>query len=265
MNHQALNRAMVFSPIKNEKHHLREEERAMKKYRIVFCVLCISAFLVAGIAGASSVEEGEKLLTEGFRTFQKEPLVKARAIFEEKLKEKENDFKALYLLARSLNGLAYVEELNGNKEVALDLVEEAVKYGEQSVNYEGNFSDSHRLLATLYGRLIALKGGSAGAIYAPMNEQQFQEALGLDPKNAKAYLELGIARAFTPPQWGGDIDEGIQAMEKAISIDPDFDMAYYYLGRSLLMKKDQAGAKEILQKGLKVNPHNAFIRKALEE
>jgi len=237
----------------------------MKKYRIVFGFLCISAFLVAGIAGASTLEEGEKLLAEGFRTFQKEPLVKARAIFEEKLKEKENDFKVLYLLARSLNGLAYVEELNGNKEAALNLVEEAVKYGEDSVNYEGNFSDSHRVLATLYGRLIALKGGSSGAIYAPMNEQQFQEALGLDPKNAKAYLELGIARAFTPPQWGGDIDEGIQAMEKAISIDPDFDMAYYYLGRSLLMKKDKAGAKEILQKGLKVNPHNAFIKKALEE
>jgi len=216
------------------------------------------------MAGAGSLEEGEKLLTEGFRTFQKGPLLKAKAIFEEKLKEKEDDFKVLYLLARSLNGLAYVEELNGNKDAALNLVEEAVKYGEQSINYEGYFSDSHRLLATLYGRLIALKGGRAGAIYAPMNEQQFQEALGLDPKNAKAYLELGIARAFTPPQFGGDIDEGIQAMEKAISIHPNFDMAYYYLGRSLIMKKDKARAKEVLQKGLKVNPHNGFIKKLLD-
>lgn len=237
----------------------------MKKHRIIFCVLCISALLVGGMAWAAPLEEGEKLLTEGFRTFQKEPLVKARAIFEEKLKEKEDDFKVLYLLARSLNGLAYVEELNGNKDAALNLIEAAVKYGEQSVNYEGYFSDSHRLLATLYGRLIALKGGRAGAIYAPMNEQQFQEALGLDPKNAKAHLEMGIARAFTPSQFGGDIDEGIQAMEKAISIDPNFDMAYYYLARSLMMKNDKAGAKEILQKGLKVNPHNPFIKKALEE
>jgi tetratricopeptide (TPR) repeat protein len=224
----------------------------------------MSVLLIGGLTWAASVEEGEKLLSEGFRTYQKEPFIKAKAIFEEKLKQMKDDPKLLYLLARSINGLSYVEQLNDNKEGALSLVQEALKYGEQSVNLEGYFSDSHRLLATLYGRMIAFKGGMAGAMYSPMNEQQYEEALGLDPKNAKAYLEKGIARANTPPQFGGDIEEGIQAMEKAISIDPNFDLAYFYLGRAFIKKGDKAKAKGVLQNGLKVNPANGFIKKLLD-
>jgi tetratricopeptide (TPR) repeat protein len=58
---------------------------------------------------------------------------------------------------------------------------------------------------------------------------------------------------------------GIQAMEKALSINPNLDMAYYHLGRAILKKGDKGKAKEILQKGLQVNPSNGFIKRGLEK
>jgi tetratricopeptide (TPR) repeat protein len=238
----------------------------MKKFRWIFCALSITLLISGALTFAGLKDEGETLLTQGLKHFEKEPLLKARAIFEEHLKTKEKDPRLLYLLASSINGLAYVEELQEEKEVALDLVLLAVKQAETAVDLDPNVSEYHCLLATLYGRIIYLKGGTAAITYGPMNEQQFQEALGLDPNNAMAHLEYGIARANTPPQFGGDLAEGIREMEKAISLDSGLDMAYYYLGKVILTKKhDEKRAREIWTKGLEANPHNAFIKKALKE
>jgi tetratricopeptide (TPR) repeat protein len=238
----------------------------MKKFRWIFCALSITLLISGALTFADAEDEGEKLLNQGFKRFEKEPLLKARAIFEEQLKSKERDPRLLYLLARSINGLAYVEELQEDEDAALDLALLAVEHAETAANLAPNVSEYHRLLATLYGRIIYLKGGAAAITYGPMNEQQFQEALGLDPNNARAHLEYGIARANTPPQFGGDLAEGIREMEKAISLDPGLDMAYYYLGKVIFNKKqDEKRAREVWTQGLEANPHNAFIKKALEE
>jgi tetratricopeptide (TPR) repeat protein len=238
----------------------------MKAFRCIFYVLFIPLLISGALTFAGTVDEGEQLLGQGLKRFDQETLLRAKAIFEEQLKSKERDPRLLYLLARSINGLAYVEELQENQNAALELILQAVKQAETAADLAPNVSEHHRLLATLYGRLIYLKGGAAAITYGPMNEQQFQEALGLDPNNARAHLEYGIARANTPPQFGGDLAEGISEMKKAISLDPGLDMAYYYLGKVLSTKKqDEKRAREIWTRGLEVNPHNGFIKKALEE
>jgi tetratricopeptide (TPR) repeat protein len=42
-------------------------------------------------------------------------------------------------------------------------------------------------------------------------------------------------------------------------------MAYYHLGRAFLKKGDKEKAKEALQKGLRINPSNGFIKRELEK
>jgi tetratricopeptide (TPR) repeat protein len=236
----------------------------MKRKRILIgLLLCV--FILAGLALADPMEEGKKSLAEGLRTLQKEPLLRAKDNFEELLKSKKDDPKLYYLLAQSLDGLAYAEELQGNKDGAFALIEEGVKAAKRSTELDDTFSDSHRLLATFYGRIIAIKGGMMGAMYGSQNEDEIQRALQLDSQNAQAHLELGIARVNTPPQFGGDIEVGIKAMEKALSINPNLDMAYYHLGRAFLKKGDKGKAKEALQKGLQINPSNGFIKRELEK
>lgn len=247
-----------------QRHFLRKEGIMTKKKGIIFLGLLLAIFSLKGSALADPLEEGKKFLTEGLRTFQKEPLLKARINFEESLKAKKDDPKLYYLFAQSLNGLAYVEELQGNKDGAFALIEEGVKAGKRSTELDDSFSDAHRLLATFYGRMIAIKGGMMGAMYGSQNEDEIQRALQLDNQNAQAHLELGIARINTPPQFGGDIEVGIKAIEKALSIDPNLDMAYYHLGRAFLKKGDKGKAQEILQKGLQINPANGFVKRELD-
>jgi tetratricopeptide (TPR) repeat protein len=235
----------------------------MKRGIIFFGILSL-LLIFAGLALGDSLEEGRKNLVVGLRTFQKEPLLKARSNFEELLKANPNDPKLYYLLAVSLNGLAYVEELKGNKDGAFSLIEEGVKAAKRSTELDDSFSDFHRLLATFYGRIIAIKGGMTGALYGSQNEDEIQRALQLDGQNAQAHLELGISRANTPPQFGGDLEVGIQTMEKALSINPKLDMAYYHLGRALLKKGEKERAREVLKKGLETNPGNGFIKRQLD-
>lgn len=244
----------------------REQEGGMvMKGQKIFYGLLIVLLLMPGFGWANSLEEGRQFLSEGLRTFQKEPFLKARNTFEGLVKANPNDPKIYYLLAQSYNGLSYVEELAGNKDGASNLIEEGVKVAKKSVELNDSSSDSHCLLASFYGRLIALKGGMAGMTYGPLNEEEIQKALRLNTQNANAHLELGISRVNTPPQFGGDLEVGVKSIEKAISLDPKLDMAYYHLGRALMKKGEKERAREVLQKGLQINPANGFIKRALEK
>jgi tetratricopeptide (TPR) repeat protein len=245
----------------------RIEQRGgmVMKRQKVFYGLLLFLLLMGGFAWAGSLEEGKKFLSEGVRTFQKEPLLKARSTFEGLVKANPNDPKIHYLLSQSFNGLSFVEELVGNKDGASSLIEEGVKVAKKSVELNDSSSDSHCLLASLYGRLIAQKGGMAGMTYGPLNEEEIQKALRLDPQNPQAHLELGISRVNTPPQFGGDLEVGVKSIEKAISIDPKLDMAYYHLGRALMKKGEKERAKEVLKKGFQINPNNGFIKRELEK
>jgi tetratricopeptide (TPR) repeat protein len=236
------------------------------KRGIVFFGILVFLLLFGGWALSNdSLEEGKKTLAEGLQTFQKSTLLKARNIFEEILKTKPDYPKIHYYLAQSIDGLAYAEEFEGNKDGAYGLIEEGVKAAKRSVELDDSYSDGHRTLATFYGRIIAIKGGMTGAMYGSLNEEEIQRALQLDSENAKAHLELGISRANTPPQFGGDLDVGIKEMEEAIRIDPKLDMAYYHLGRALTKKGEKDRGKEVLRKGLGINPSNGFIKRELDK
>jgi len=227
--------------------------------------ILVSILVFAGLVLSDPLEQGKVSLAEGLRTFQKVSLQKAKGTFEEGLKEKPNDPQLHYFLAQSIDGLAYAEELEGNKDKAYALIEEGVKAAKRSLELDDSSSDAHRILAALYGRIIAIKGGMTGAMYGSLNEEEIQRALQLDSGNAQAHLELGISRANTPPQFGGDLEVGIKEMEEAIRMNPKLDMAYYHLGRALLKKGEKGRAKEVLQKGLQTNPANGFIKRELEK
>ncbi len=236
----------------------------MKRTTIIACV-CLLSLLTFRPVWAESLDEGRKLLSEGFRTIQKDPLIRARSNFEGLAKANPKDPKVYYLLAQAFNGLSLVEELGGSKDEASSLIEEGVKAAKKSVELDESSSDSHCLLASFYGRLISLKGGMAGMTYGPINEEEIQKALKLDPQNPQAYLELGISRANTPPQFGGDLEVGIKAIEKAIHLNPRLDMAYYHLGKALIKKGEKEKGKEAYQKGFQINPSNGFIKRELEK
>jgi tetratricopeptide (TPR) repeat protein len=92
--------------------------------------------------------------------------------------------------------------------------------------------------AILYGHAQATGSGDYGAAVANLNE-----ALRLNANFAEAYLELGlIALAQDKAQ------QGIAALEKAVSLDPRLAAAHYRLGLAYQRTGNTAGAKQEIER-----------------
>ena len=88
--------------------------------------------------------------------------------------------------------------------------------------------------AILYGRAQAAGSGDYRAAVANLNQ-----ALRLNANFAEAYLELGLIALAQDK-----VEQGIAALEKAVSLDPRLAAAHYRLGLAYQRTGNTAGAKE---------------------
>jgi protein O-mannosyl-transferase len=79
---------------------------------------------------------------------------------------------------------------------------------------------------------------------------RLNEALALD-RTAHAYATLGMVYGKQ-----GINDQALNAIEEALRLDSNFDMAWAYKGTVLYNKGDKAGAAEAFRKALSLNPQN---------
>ncbi len=88
--------------------------------------------------------------------------------------------------------------------------------------------------------------------------RQFQEALRLDPGDAKTYNNLGAA--FDKK---GQIDEAIRQYQKARQLDPDYAEACYNLGTDLVKRGQLDEAIRQFQEAIRLKPNDADARNNL--
>ena len=95
-----------------------------------------------------------------------------------------------------------------------------------------------------------------GELYFTQNEfdqakEQFIKAIKLEPKNPTPYVNAALACLNTPPEPGQQLEvakEAIQFLEKAIAVDPQFQVAYIQLGQLKLgMAENLESSREVLQ------------------
>jgi hypothetical protein len=98
---------------------------------------------------------------------------------------------------------------------------------------------------------------------------EWKKVLELDPLNAKAQSNLGVAL-----EWQGNLAEGMTHLQKAQEIDPNFGeaqsnfgIAFYYREqfRAALQKSDCDGATAYGNKILAVAPDDAEVKKAFAD
>ena len=58
----------------------------------------------------------------------------------------------------------------------------------------------------------------------------------------------------------GRIDEAMVYLNRAVELDPDYDMGYYSLGDALMKQKKYIQASESYAKSLQIKPQNALAR-----
>jgi len=77
----------------------------------------------------------------------------------------------------------------------------------------------------------------------------FRRAIGIDPKNAQAHVELGIALGKQ-----GKLDEAIESIRRAIELAPELATAHYDLGVAFENHGKQDEAIESYRRAIKFDP-----------
>jgi tetratricopeptide (TPR) repeat protein len=93
----------------------------------------------------------------------------------------------------------------------------------------------------------------------------FGEALSLNGQLPQVHLYLGLARYQGDKQDPQNIQEAMQAILRAVELDPENDVAYYELGQIYREQGIPSKARMMFTRALQVNPNNHLARRALEK
>lgn len=151
---------------------------------------------------------------------------------------------------------------------------EKLKYGNISLAYAKraaalapNNSDAQLSPAISYGKMLPYEGKGEQVAASPLIKAAADRAIKLDPSNDTAWHVLGrwhqslaavsgARRAIGEVLYGklpiGTNAEACACFNKAISLNPSRLRHYIELGRTYAQMGDQADAKKLIQKGLKM-------------
>ena len=76
-------------------------------------------------------------------------------------------------------------------------------------------SEIYVLKSMISGLFVRINPMVNGQKYGPAAAAQLEKAMTLNPENPRVYMQKGITLFFTPAQWGGDKEKGIELMETA--------------------------------------------------
>jgi Flp pilus assembly protein TadD len=118
--------------------------------------------------------------------------------------------------------------------------------------YRVKFDDKNPRLRVDLGRSLAVAGRPNDAL------DQLQEAVKLDPNDARAHYYLGVVHYQL-----NDSKEAKAEFEAAIRVDPEFYLAHGDLGLWHLEQGNIQQAKKCLLRSLELHPHDAVAHNSL--
>ncbi|HAW49611.1 TPA: hypothetical protein DCX16_01470 [bacterium] len=199
-------------------------------------------------------------------TLDEEKMVDIEAILKDYSSKEPDNFLWLYLLSRiHFSFVNLFENVKVDDEKAKEYLEKALDDAKMAIKLESNFSDSYRIAADIYGRLIGFKPPMIyGPIYGPRASKLIKKALELDPNNPEVYLAQGRSYLFTPRVFGGSKKKAIECFKKVSDILPGYHWSYVWQGQAYLKMGRKNEAKEAFEKALSLEPKNFWARHEIE-
>jgi tetratricopeptide (TPR) repeat protein len=236
----------------------------MNAIRLLSLVLTLSLSGIAAAAADShdnpaALQAGEQQLQSGRTSLDEKTLLEARSIFEQCLRQNQNE-RCAYDLASSDSYLAQAKEAHKDNKAAEHWLDSGIEDAKRAIAMNGRSSDAHALLADLYGRKIGFGGMFAGMHYGPKATAETQRAFELDPNNPRAYAVIGRKYLFAPKMFGGDPQKAIESFQKATSLDPHYDEAFVWLAIAYRKNGKEQEAQTALAEALRLNPQSAFAK-----
>ena len=124
-------------------------------------------------------------------------------------------------------------------------------------------AEHYRILATLYGQ--AVTDLMSGLKYGPKAKDAVNKAVEKAPNNAAMYVARGVGNYYLPAQLGGGAPAAIPDFQKAIQLDPKNAEAYLWLGISLRQSNKNAEARQAFTKSLALSPNRVWTKQQLDK
>lgn len=208
------------------------------------------------------------------QAFQQLDLQKAGKLLEQSKTGNESNSEWLWEKARYEFEQGSAKGVNGTVRNAL--YTKALESAKKALSHNPQSGGAHGWYASILGKKLMEEAPEQQIKQAYVIRDHLKQAISLSPQDPNFYLGLGrwhyelselgwfarkVASTFfaTPPE--ADLAEGARLLQKAVKLDPDNLMAWYYL--ALIHRKlgDEAAAQAAVKQGLArpVRPHEAAI------
>lgn len=174
-----------------------------------------------------------------------------------------NDAEAQYRLALAASYSAEVAIEQRDRKAARAVAERGIKAGEKAVALKPDRAEYYRVLATLYGQ--AITDIMSGLSYGPRSKDAITKALERAPNSSDVYVARGVGNYYLPPQLGGTNQAALADFRKAIELDPKNAEAYLWLGLCLRKDNKDAEARQAFARALELNPNRVWVKQQLEK
>ncbi|HXK05394.1 MAG TPA: tetratricopeptide repeat protein [Verrucomicrobiae bacterium] len=174
-----------------------------------------------------------------------------------------NDPEAQYRSALAYSYLAEVAIELHDRKGGRAAAEQGIKAGERAVAMKPDNAEYYRVLGTLYGQ--AVTDIMSGLSYGPKAKEAINKAVEKAPKSSAMYVARGVGTYYLPAQLGGGARLAIPDFQKAIELDPRNAEAYLWLGLSLRKENRDDEARKAFAKSLELNPTRQWAKQQLDK
>lgn len=172
--------------------------------------------------------------------------------------------------ARSCQSEQTADLINKGKKLVQEAKwEEAIVVFNKAIEINPNDPEAHFGLAEVYWNLIITKKTQGDFknledISAKFT-RELEKTLALNPNHIQALFKKASTYLFSPPQYGGDVDKAIKALEYIVAKEPQNIDYLFYLGLAYKKKEKREEAKEAFMKILKLAPDHPNAKEQLEQ
>lgn len=182
----------------------------------------------------------------------------ARAVAD----KQTSDAAAYYRVALAESYAAEVATEQHDKSAAKNAAQAGIDAANKAVSLKPNSAEYQRVLGTLCGQMIS-SNSLAGLKYGKCALDSVDKAIQLDPKSSIAYVSHGVGNYYLPQAFGGGIDLAIKDFRRAIELDPKNADAWLWLGIALRRQGQNAEAQKAFEKSIEINPNRIWAKQQL--
>ena len=174
-----------------------------------------------------------------------------------------NDADAQLRAALAYSYLAEVAIETRDRKAGRQAAEQGIRFAEKAVALKPQNAEHYRVLGTLYGQ--AVTDLMSGLSYGPKAKDAINKTVEMAPKSSMSWVAHGVGSYYLPAQLGGGSKVAIPDFQKAIDLDPKNAEAYLWLGLSLRKENRDAEARKAFAKALELNPNRVWAKQQLEK